>query len=637
MIQNLCWQDNKGENVKNIILLMLLGTIFSCSFKGNDGEATQEDKRDLRISSRLGTDTDGDQMSDNEEERMGRNPHISDLPDVRVRFIQNYQIKVLYGQSTSEEDQEFLIDTKVHQDNPDFKYRVGDIFIRNESFKNAANIGKFSTHSWGEVSEHDLSWVSFPEVDPRFYSEQVLSFRKSYNSELDEIKDISITLENSVRLKANSGFREIKNLKLNFYYYDYERESYELLKSEIIERNFQAGVNETFEVQLSNVPKSLLLENYLKRGEFIISELADFDIPELETTYQALLSNVKSKAIPVIYNTPLESRVAYVGVNGGSASFSEILENLFPKKVTIVDNKLEKIEQFESNLPEFTYLSEVRELDKKGKWYIFTNKLIQHYLDHKYTPKDVISLSYLTGNVLANQDNEKVMSLGEAISSGDGERIYALGNVSPNSKIEFQLQPKKLWGEINKRWSDQISGAGGCSGNCRPREFTCYHEFSFFEPIDSAFTFSKDFNGEVSRIKLLINQDEFNLVDLIKEKKAQSFWVGENLHIEIDNINQIKELKEFDENVIFLKLQAVKGTNFSGIKLSNWTGRDWYSCIPGTVNLAVQNGWPVSVESRDFASWQHQVNWNAIKRGENRSYQLDFSVTVSSTINNHFN
>jgi len=623
--------------VKNTILLLLLGTIFSCSFKGSDGEETQVDNRELRISSRLGTDTDGDQISDDEEERTGRNPHVSDLPDVRVRFIQNYQIKVLYGNDSSESDQEFLIDTKVHQDNPDFKYRVGDIFIRNESFKNAANIGKFSTHSWGDVVEHDLSWVSFPEVDPRFYSEQVLNFRKFLDFELNEIKDISITLENTVRLKGNAGFREIKNLKLNFYYYDYESESYQLLKSEIVERNFQAGVNETFEVKLSNVPANLILENYLKRGEFIISELADFEIPELETTYQSLLSSVRAKSIPVVYNTPLESRVAFVGINGNSASFSEILENLFPNKVTIVDNELKKIEQFESNLPEFTYLFEVRELDKKGKWFVFTNKLIQHYLDHKYTPKDVISLSYITGNILANQDNEKVMSFGEALSSENGERVYALGNVSPNSRIEFQLRAKRVWGEVNKQWSDQISGAGGCSGNCRPRDFTCYHEFSFFEPIDGEYSFSKDFNAELSRIKFLINQDEFNLVDLIKEKKVQSFWVGENLHIQINNINQIKELKEFDENVISLKLLAVKETTFSGIKLTNWTGRDWYSCIPGTVNLAGQNGWPVSVESREFASWQHQVNWNAIKRGENRSYKLDFSVNVSSTISNHFN
>ena len=47
----------------------------------------------------------------------------------------------------------------------------------------------------------------------------------------------------------------------------------------MLSRHFEAGVVETFEVELENVPSFLISDNYFTKGEFIISEVADYEIP----------------------------------------------------------------------------------------------------------------------------------------------------------------------------------------------------------------------------------------------------------------------------------------------------------------------------------------------------------------------
>jgi len=634
--------------MKLLFSICVLLALASCGFKSSEEEGPQPSAGPT--SNTNGTtipvkpievkdqDSDGDLMLDKNEVALGRNPLVANIPNVRVRFLQNYKIAVRYKALVDGKEGEFVIDTKVHQDEPDFKYRVGEVFIRNESFKNAANVGKFSTHTWGEIQEHDLSWVSYPEVDARFYSDKVLRYKQYFNPEKYEITGITVALENSVQLKGNEGFKNVKNLTLNFYYYDYEKESFELIKAKKVERHFNAGVNETFEVALENVPVNLITENYFKRGEFIISELGDFEIPEMETTYKTLMASVQAKSVPVIYNTPLESSVSYVGVNGKEASFAEILNVLFGTTAVIEQDKLKKINQFESNLPDFTYLTELKALDKRGKWFVFTNKLNQHYLDYKFSPKDILSLSYITGNLLASQDAEKIFSYRDAAHSQVGAKIYPLGNILPNSTIHIQMEPKRAWGEIKRHWTDSISSPGGsCGRNCISREFTCWHEFNLFEPIDTNFIFLKDYDGELGRIKLLVNQDEFALKELVDAKKVEAHWLGEKLHLIIPEISKIKPINEFDETLLSLKLTSFQETTFNGVKLANWAGRDWGYCIPGTVNMAGAQGWPLSVESREFGGWAGNVNWSQIKRGDPKTYKRDFSIGVSGIITNMFN
>ncbi len=585
-------------------------------------------------------DSDGDKVPDQQERLLGRRPFMADLPEVRVRFLQDYLIEAKFKSVSDGSVASFKIDTKVGRNDPNFKYRIGDIFIRDKAYNAAANVGKFSTHSFGEIVERDYFWIKWPEIDPQFYAKEILDNQKYFDETKYEYAGATIKLENSIQLLANRGFEMIKNPTLNFYYYDQERESYELLASKVVERNFAAGVNETVAVTIENVPLALLSENFFKRGEFIVSEVADYEIPSMETTYQELLASIKEKSVPVNYNTPLESRVWYVGVNGESKRLDQVLGVLFERNFTIENDQIKKIDQFESNLPSFTYLKEIASLDKKGKWFLFTDKINRHYLDYEYGASDVIALSYITGAELAAQSSEKVVGLQENISGGEDYKLFSLGNISPNAKIDIQIAPERKWGdkfvEEERNYRERPCS---CGKNCICGVLTvdCYVKVNHGSSYDNSFSFNKDFSGELSQIMLIINKSEFALSDLVAQKKLSANWVGNNLHLKIDDPTKILEMANFEENVLFLKLKNFKGQTFQGAYLHNATGKDKTIC-PGMVARACLN-WEekgVFAGSVMMDGFRPFVS-RGLKLFPARDYAQAFSVSVSSVINNMYN
>lgn len=625
--------------MNNLSIFLISTLLVSCGFSSSENSEIDSPKAEIaKVKLEDNQDFDGDMISNGTERESGSNPLVADLPKLKVNFLQDYKITVSYRRLSDGVEGSFVIDTKVHRNDPGFKYRVGSLFIRDEAIKNAASVAKFSGHSWGEITEHDLSWVSYPEIDSKVFLLEQQKYLKYFDANLYEITNTEIELESSAKLLENLGFSEIKGLSLNFYYYDYERESYELVKNTIVERNFRAGINETFKVVIENPPQNLLFENYFKKGELIISEVGDFEIPSLKTTYKGLLSSVKAKSLPVIYTSPSDIETYYVGTGENGKRLTEVLESIFDKKFIIRENLLSKINQFENNLPDFKYLSEIKEENKKGKWFIFTNKLDRHYIDHQYKPGDVLSLSYVLGSELAQQNNEKILSYRESASSNTDAAFYPLGNVTTNTQISFQLSPVRKWGQEIKQWSDVLRSDGGsCGRNCINREFKCFLDFNIISDVDQSLTFNQSIGSELQRVSLIINQSEYLLSDLIEKKLIQTYWLEGNLHVEIEDIGGIQKISEIDENLLTLKIKPSLETVFNGVKLSNWSGPDWMTCLQIVPGIAGSNNWPLSTESREFGAWQGNVNWNLVKRGDSRQIGKHFSIGISSIITNRFN
>ncbi|HLE11352.1 MAG: hypothetical protein A2504_16870 [Bdellovibrionales bacterium RIFOXYD12_FULL_39_22] len=136
--------------LKNLFIIMLLLGIVACSFVQDKPKttpmpaATPERKLDEQTPDD-NQDSDGDKVPDIKERPMGRRPYLADLPEVRVRFLQDYSIEAKFKSVADGSVASFVIDTKVGRNDPNFKYRIGDIFIRGQAYKAAANVGKFST------------------------------------------------------------------------------------------------------------------------------------------------------------------------------------------------------------------------------------------------------------------------------------------------------------------------------------------------------------------------------------------------------------------------------------------------------------------------------------------------------------
>ncbi len=626
--------------MKLLLLTLLIFTLASCGFNSSDEEtagAPEQNINPLKPSNSPNEDFDGDLVSNGEELSIGRSPLIADLPSIRVRFLQNYKISVFYKEIATGNEDQFEIDTKVGANNPDFKYRVGNVFLRESSYRTAASIGKFSDHSWGDYKEHDLTWVKYPDVDQRFFQENVMKYSRYFNEEKFLITNIIVELENSVKLNSNTDFKQISNPELTFRFYNYESENYEIIHSEKIEKNIVAGVNEIVTVKLENVNPKLISENYFKKGEFIISELTNYEIPKLKADFKKLLTSVTNKTVPVVYNTPLETKVDYIAVGQG-IKFNKILSTLYGSKFVVENEKLKSINQFKNNLPDYEYLSELRTQDKKGSWFVFTNRLNKHYLEHDYTNKDVLSLSYILGKDLSSQVDEKVFSYSEEVKTTDHFQTYILGNIFPNSEVSFFIESQKKFGEKVKHWTDFVTNTP-CGGrrNCISIPFRCDFAWNIFEPLEENFSFSKEFNGEITRIHLVINGNEYKLVDLINEKKVSLSWSDVGLSINIKNINEIQEISNTDENLLSVKISALRESKFNGMKLVRMSGKAYYECPRITANAAAYNKWPLSVESDRFGEWARLVNWSNVIRGERKNLVQMFSVGITSVISNFHN
>ena len=121
----------------NVFLVLALLCLFeACSFKSGDGAGggsggsvatTSEIKIDPN------GDSDGDGTKDGDELNRGSSPFVADIPELKVRFLQNYKIEVFYHPKNGDavKDQKtFIIDTNVKDTNPEFKFRVGNVFAR---------------------------------------------------------------------------------------------------------------------------------------------------------------------------------------------------------------------------------------------------------------------------------------------------------------------------------------------------------------------------------------------------------------------------------------------------------------------------------------------------------------------------
>ena len=636
--------------IKLIILSTIISSLYSCAFKSQpDDLNTQtgvQTSKELKIDPN--GDTDGDGIKDGNEITRGSNPFIADIPDLKIRFLQNYKIEVFYhakDSDPSKDQKSFVINTDIKDTNPDFKFRVGNIFARGSAFKTAASFGRFSSHTSGKFESHDLSWVSYPELDPKFFHNQALQYREVFNDQ-NIIDDIKITLTNQARLNESPFFKEVKNLKLNFYFLNHETENYELLSSTTTDRHFQSGIYESFDVVIDHAPIGLLKDSFFKRGEFIISEVEDYEIPNLSTNYKTLLASVKAKTIPVLYETPLEEKLFYVATGADGVRFQDILKTAFDKNYEVKEESLTKIGQFQNNLTDFTHLKDVQDKDKLGKWFVMSNEFKENYLDHLYTPNDKIVLSYVVGTDLANQKQENIYSYNGFLTSNKNETILPIGNVNTNSLISIQLKPIHRFGLAIQNEKIHWVTPSSCGKNCFPKPMVCDWDVNHISNYDEPFLFSTDLLGEGEKLSLIINGDEFKISDLLKDKKVVLYKVDQNVHLEIKDINKIKELKPFEESNFSLKVKSYIGNDFFGVKLVGVSG-DWRGvggCPFNTPQVAEAKKTTVSNDSmeiaeiRGWAEGARSRGWPyPLQYSDTGTYYQEISLGVSSNIQNYFN
>ena len=634
--------------MKKLISIILCTSIMaSCSFKSEDngdgsGGAVESSTQSLKT-----LDTDGDMINDYDENQRGLDLNIANIPELKVEFLQNYNIQVEF-----EDNELFSIDTLVGRNNPNFKYKVGNLYLRENSLDNAAKLGKFSGVSWGTIKQQELSWMKYPSIDKQFYHNKVQEFELHKNK---KIKTTKMNLENSFELKNDGVYDRIENLEVNFYYFSHSKGKHQLIHSETIEKVFQAGVRENFEVSIVNPDSELLNDSYLRHGEFVISEVKDFYIPQLKVKYSTLLKSVKNSTLPVYITTPFKNDVKFVAVKASGEGFVSIMNKVFGENYKIENEILTQVEQFRSNLDEFNYLNELSGMDKNGKWFVMTNEIKNHYLKHKYKKSDLISLSYMIGDDLSKRVQDKYFLKKQNLQSTSNPIKTDLGKITSNSRLDLQIFPNSLIGKhLNSKSGDVVRKPGPCSGNCSGRNWYVHYKYTInsFSDFQEKHEYT-NIDEAMNSIEILVNNTKLDLAKLLKDNNAEIILdnnsFGQFLRVSIFNFHKLKVIEQGRDNIAYLSLKTLeKGKAAEGVRADSITGKNAGDLVfhagGFTYGVAHDNKLKIAVSSWKFSEWQKHVHWNEVQpnkwkpvRGEYKDFYKGQLVDVVSTITNYAN
>jgi hypothetical protein len=631
--------------MKLFIFLLVTLNFVSCSVKSDGKDKEEQVQAQRSINTEL--DSDGDMITDIEEGKQGLDRFVANVPKIKTNFLQDYSIQV-----TFDDDSSFSIDTRVARDNPDFKYRVGDLYLKEHSFDNAAKLGRFSGVSWGRIKQEDFSWIKYPEIDKEFYFSKTQEFERILKNR--KIKKIKIDLDNTLKLLESNRFQSINQLELNFYYYSYSKESFVQLHTEKIDKIFHSGVREDFQVIIDQPPRELLQDTYFRHGQFIISEVKDFYIPDLKMKYSELIKSVKNKTIPVYKSTPFENSLDYVAILKDGESFINIMTKLFSDKFIIQSNKLFQVEQFSNNLPDFKYLYELDSSDKNGNWFVMTNKIKKHYLKHQFTKIDSISISYVTGKDLSRRVSERVYSFSESIYSGDTSKKYVIGNVDKNSEINFSVFPKLLKGIKLVSTPGRFNYRPPNCRNCTGTNWSVSAEF-----VTNSFTsFQREWGTSNleelnDSIKVLINNNVIDLTDLINRNLAtvelRELDGVQYIYYSISKLSELDIIKSGSENIVSVKVSPLSlGEAGEGLQINSMGGHNidkFHHAGQICLQEAFKRKVKLAVTSWKFSEWEKKVPWGKPDprtgwkpvKGQKHKYWDGIVVDLISTVTNNFN
>ena len=580
---------------------MIILLLISCAVK-------HQDKSD-------DFDSDGDLVNDQEELNLGRGPLIADIPTFKLDFISGYQVAIGYREQNK--SKKIFLTSHYYIEKANFSSPIGPLAIRHDAIEKISKMRSFKAHHSNQFPFYSLNNTIYSGLNPRVLLEEV----KSLNTVLkQDVYSISIQIENRMMLEEDGIYQSIKNPTIVFSYYDHKKGHYINLESKKIKKDFYAGENKPFSVFFKNVPSNLIFDNYIKRGDFIIAKLVDFEIPELKTTYQELLRNIQKETIPVVYSTPLQHKTYYVSLEMKKKKLSEILKNLFEGQVYIEEGKITQIGELENDLDESLQTDD--RIDR-GQWFVLTTPIEGNYLNFKYSSNDAIGLFYITQKELSHQ-RKRYHSAFKFISSDPTQvKSIPLGNIGARSEVFIKLEAVQSWGEvpivtehiINSNFYNLVKKKYAANLRCEIEKITFAPYRNWYSSIQ------KDI---LSYLFLAIEDSQYNIKELVEEGKISLFNENAGLYLHIKDVSNIHNISEGEDLQAFIDVSSISITVPQGayIKYIN-KGKDLgVLCINEALNLNL----PISISSMNFESWESSFSDRAI---EDKTYHQNISLNIS--------
>jgi hypothetical protein len=539
----------------------------SCGFSSDDELSDVDDSISNTLKLNPADDSDGDLISNGDELKLGRNPLVADLPDLRFQFMRDFTLQGEFESKSIEINS--LRDIRSN----DYEYRVGEITLWDIVRKTTSKFARYEGVVEGEFKDIDLTRISYPHISPQFIA------KVNIDHQLSAFKSAKVKFTNTLKLKRNQGFQKIVNPTFNFRFKNYETSEYEQIGQQKVEGNIFEGVLEKFDVELTGLPERLISENFYQKGEFITAEIDDYEMPSLKTTYKKLMASVLDKSIPVTIITPLETKIYYVSLQSGHNKLGNFLKSIYKNNFKIEDNKLIQVGGMANNLPSYEYLSELKSITKKGKWFIlFNNTINDDIFQYEFKKGDKVVLNYMTGKSLSDQSYHKEIRSLSKFESAKDKIDLNIGEIGQNDELQITLSANHIRYEHFATGSFNINDSGGHAS-------WVFHDYRV-RSDEYSFT-----DSEIQkRVSFILNGKEYPLNKLLDEEKVIVSFDGKLIKLNISSAAKTFDLTLDDTYSLLLRVYPNNYDADIGLWITGLGG--WIGGLPGCNSAdAICKGW----------------------------------------------
>jgi hypothetical protein len=489
------------------ILLLLIGV--SCSFKPEDKSSSQRSKEALS-SIQAAYDSDGDWLSDSEEEANGGNRYIADIPLFTGELFQEMTVTTHFYNSTINKTESASFHAKKSRLGESDRNDSEDSFITNETnFLNekAAMLAKRKSFHGFHLMENIQSNMGDLIAPPRISSFNAIHFSEQINrlkmSHRYEEIDFSIVS----RLNISSGrFDSYSDVVVDLMIYDQMTKSFRVIDSQFINQTFKFNKNYQVKLQFKSNDKGITASVSESGARSVYLRVRDYKINDINKFYKHLLESVKSKSIPLYYNEGSDSRLYYIGINGSRVNLRKVLDTaLNGRKITVENETIVSIGE-KANHSSLEVDAWGVPQDEQKKWFLFTNEISNNPFNYSFGTNDFISISYFSKN---SPSNIAPSYYSGVLTTKSPRTLKVFKIASQNLQdLRIHIKPKLYRGP---RISTNMSQ--NCTNN--PHEKICF-KYSY----ENVHLVGEKALPAINLVNIKINNSSFKLDDLIKNGDA---------------------------------------------------------------------------------------------------------------------
>jgi hypothetical protein len=390
------------------VTLITILLLSACSFRpeNKDLQSKEREQSQYRASS---LDSDGDGVSDVDENQSGADAFIADIPTFEGDFFDEMKVKVdFYNKSTqtyqsidwgiNDEKIKFSWEEEERKSPPGGPYMDALLkgYATGVDFKK--NNFKFFDYNEGVFSYSSpiLFEDSLYSISSKLLSLQRLGF---------EINRAEAVIRSKFKI-ASKKFVSFRNPVFDVYYKSKNREGLVFIESKRIDGTYSFNEDNEIFIQFENFDSKIINEGLLSGGASYFLKLRDFTVYDTDQSYSSILEKVQSVSVPVTISYPesensQKSKVEtiYVGIGGQSANLKSVLKKAVKDDLLMTESSIDQIRRLSNRQRSYGNSGQNETL----KWYVGSSEIEDNIYSYQFRPNQGIGLAYLS-----NKKTEKM-------------------------------------------------------------------------------------------------------------------------------------------------------------------------------------------------------------------------------------